>query len=1036
MEAEKIVALLEDPSGRPEDLRLWGLQNLQRAQVNLQRIARYGVTLDLLVSLTQQLSEWLPKASDPDMALNNLERFIGAARSPLALGALLDRDRTALPILLRIFSTSQHLSDLLVREPEAYDLLRLTEGQPVSRQLLVDDITSELESLQDERAAMAALRRFKHRETLRIAYGDLVGNQRIDVITRQISYVADAICHAAVSFARRRLEQRRGMPRGNSGVAAQYCVLALGKLGGSELNYSSDIDLVMFYDVDGMTDGERAVANREFFERLTQDFVRLLTEPTELGAAYRVDLRLRPHGRTGPLVNSRDGVLQYYDLQGRTWERQAFVKARPIAGNLQLGTQLLQKLQPWIYRKYLSRNDINGICALKRRIENRAVSEGGNERNVKEGRGGIRDIEFTIQFLQLLNGGDLPAIHTGNTLEAIAQLAEAGCLTLQERTLLEDSYVFLRRVEHRLQILFDLQTHELPESETELRKLALRLDFADRPDQSAVEQFRASYAEKTELNRKILNFLLHDAFAENLENAPESDLVLDPEPAREQISEVLGRFAFKDQDKTFRSLKALSTERIPFLSQRRCRHFLASILPKLLPAVAGTPDPEFTLVNLEQVSDSIGGKGLLWELFSYNPPSMDLYVRLCAACPYLAGILTSNPGMVDELLDSLLLDRLPSFAWLQQTLTELCRGAEDVEPILHAFKNAQHLRVGVRDILGKEDVVRTHAALSDVAEVLLTQAIDLEYRELAQRHGIPQCDSNGGERRPCEFVVLGMGKLGGREPNYHSDLDVIFVYEEDGFTEHRNPQRVTSNQHFFTQLGVKLMMRMNHVGPYGRLYETDARLRPTGRSGTLVVPLSEFQKYFASGQGQLWERQALCKARPISGSPRAAQRAMKVVRQAIFGPPWECQQAEEIVAMRNRLQMTASDANLKRGYGGTVDVEFTVQMLQLRYGEGCPEIMQPGTLTAIDALQANEILPQADAKFLQDSYRLLRSVEARLRLLNTTARHDLPTDPGELAKLAYILRVDDVKGLLKSIAWFRAGNRRIFQAVAARLNRE
>ncbi len=445
--------------------------------------------------------------------------------------------------------------------------------------------------------------------------------------------------------------------------------MALGKLGGTELNYSSDIDLVFLYDHDGQTDGSRPLTNLEFFERLARDVVRLLTEPTPLGVAYRVDLRLRPEGNTGPVVSSLEGALHYYDVLGRTWERQAFVKARAAAGDLDLGQQFLAQLEPWIYRRYLSRADISGIRALKRRIEQRTEREGAELADVKTGHGGIRDIEFVIQFLQLLNGGDIPELRTQNTLDAIARLESAGCLTNQERTILTDNYSTLRKIEHRLQIMFDLQTHRLPKSPDELRRLAIRLGYSDAAAKTALDAFQADYKRITELNRKILDHLLHDAFSGEEHTEPEVDLVLDPEPAPQTIQRVLGKYRFKDVADAYQNLMALVEEKIPFLSTRRCRHFLASIAPRLLTAIAETADPDATLVNLSKVSDSLGGKGVLWELFSFNPPSLALYVELCATSPFLCDILTGNPGMIDELLDSLLLDKLP-------TLSQLRGGAE------------------------------------------------------------------------------------------------------------------------------------------------------------------------------------------------------------------------------------------------------------------------------------------------------------------------------------------------------------------------
>ncbi|MGE3775684.1 MAG: bifunctional [glutamate--ammonia ligase]-adenylyl-L-tyrosine phosphorylase/[glutamate--ammonia-ligase] adenylyltransferase, partial [Pirellulaceae bacterium] len=867
---------------------------------------------------------------------------------------------------------------------------------------------------------------------------DIVRRQPLDAVTRQISYLADGVCEAALRTAERLLTTRRGVPRLPGGRRARFAVLALGKLGGCELNYTSDLELVFLSDGEGRTDGERPISSQDYFDRLARGLVKLLTENTELGVAYRVDLRSRPEGDQGPLVVTIDHALRYYDLFGRTWERQAFVKARVIAGDVSLGEQFLDQMQPWIYRRYLSRADIAGIKALKRRIERRAQREGADSRNINTGHGGIRDVEFVIQFLQLLNGGDLPSIRTGNTLDAIAALEQNGCLTWQERSLLEENYTFLRKLEHRLHILFDLQTHMLPDNDAELRRIAIRMGYSDLEGKSALADFQADLKTKTEVNRKILDHLLHDAFTDDEVWEAETELVFDPHPSEQTIRDCFDKYGFRDTRDAYGNLMALATEKIPFLSTRRCRHFLASIAPKLLKAIASTPDPDATLVSLSKVSDSLGGKGVLWELFSFNPPSLKLYVQLCASSPYLSGILTSNPGMIDELMDSLVLDKLPTLEWLRVTLTELCRGAEDVSLILHSFKNSHHLRVGVRDILGKEDIQATHRALSDIAEVCLQEIIGREYARLVDKHGEPTLTGDQGDR-PCSFVLLALGKLGGREPNYHSDLDVVFLYESDGSTRPLRPsQRAnsTTHQHFFSQLGQRIIKVVTQIGPYGRLYEMDARLRPTGRSGSLAVSLDELQRYFSDGHGQLWERQALCKARPVYGADAARQRTMDVVRRCIVLPPWKAENAAEIRTMRGRLEETASARNLKRGRGGTVDIEFAVQALQLRHAASTPEVLTPGTLDAIDALRQAGLLRAEEAEYWAKSYRFLRSIESGLRLMNTSARHDLPEEESELRKLAFLLGYDSHLSLVTDCREYTAENRARFEQLFERLRQE
>ena len=1071
IDVDRLRSCLDDADAAEPWLRSLCVANLPAAHANFTRMATHGVTLDLLSQISEQFAAAAPGLADPDMAINNLERFIAASRNPMSTAALFERDQAALPNLLQIFSTSQYLSDLLVSDKEAYDLLRMTEGQPVARDALVEELVNEVRALGNDNEVLASLRRFKRRETLRIAYGDIVRNQPVATVARQIAYLADAIVEAALDFAQRHLEQQYGRPLRVNGERSRFVVLGLGKLGGVELNYSSDIDLIFLYEEDGQTDARRTVSNHEYFERLSKELIRLLTEATDLGSAYRVDLRLRPEGSRGPLALSFDNTLSYYDVKGRTWERQAFVKARSIAGDLDLGFQLLNRLEPWIYRKYLSLADITGIKSLKRRIEQRVEREGGDLRNVKTGHGGIRDIEFVIQFLQLLNGGALPEVRTGNTLDAIARLEQAGSLTPDERAKLEDNYSFLRKLEHRLQIMFDLKTHLLPGDRDELARLAVRMGYGgsqvsgvrsqvsenaryptpDTRQLTPLEAFTEDYARRTRQNREMLDHLLHNAFPGERTAEPEVDLVNDPAPPPERIHQVLGRYPFEDIPAAYQNLMALATEKIRFLSTRRCRHFLAAIAPRLLAAIATTPEPDTTLVNLSRVSDSLGGKAALWELLSSNRPSLNLYVTLCAACPYLAGILTSNPGMIDELMDSLLVEHLPTLKMLEETLGELCKGAEDIDPILHSFKNAQHLRVGVRDVLGKDDIRSTHAALSDIAEACLNQIAEREYSKLVDKYGVPTIARPTDEELASETtrrfwdhfaaregdtaepVVLALGKLGGREPNYHSDLDLIFLYEAGGQTTGRSreasappsPPRggtgggasalpsplrggagggvATVNSHFFSEFGQRLIRVASHLGPHGRLYEVDARLRPTGRSGALAVSFDAFARYFSEGPAQLWERQALCKARPVLGKPDASRHAMEIVAQAAFGTPWRPELAAEIREMRMRLEESASQRNLKRGPGGTVDIEFLVQMLQLQHGGADASVRVPGTLDALTALEQGGYLAAADADYFRKSYRFLRSIEARIRLMDAVGRHELPENERDLAKLAYLL---------------------------------
>ena len=609
--------------------------------------------------------------------------------------------------------------------------------------------------------------------------------------------------------------------------------------------------------------------------------------------------------------------------------------------------------------------------------------------------------------------------------------------------------------------MHDLQTHTIPASESELRKTALRMGYYG---PNAFEEFKTELSETTDSNRSILNHLLHGAFGMTFgslrdsgghlafadeEVSAEVDLILEPEPDQEMIADVLDPFGFKNVNQAFENLMELAIERTPFLSSRRCHHFLAAIAPALLQEIATTPDPDATLVALATVSDSLGAKGVLWELFSFNPPTLRLYVRMCATSNYLQRIIKSNPGMIDELMDSLQVEHLPSLGFLQELMAELVKGAEDIEPIVHSFKNALHLRVGIRDILGRDEIQNTHKALADVAEVCFQTVVRHEYRKLLRRYTDLPTDDWSQLENDCPFVVLALGKLGGREPNYHSDLDLIFLYEScDEFelhfsaepqsslatSESGNGDRISS-QFFFGQLAANVTQFIAHSKNFGRLYELDCRLRPTGKSGRLAISLEEFSRYFASGEGWLWERQALCKARPVFGSKPLRAKAMELVVDAIQGVSWCPTMANEIKETRLALQQDHLRRNLKRGRGGTVDVEFAIQSLQLKYSSQDPSILVPGTLEAIRKLVDKGFLDESVGMSLAESYQLFRGVEARLRLINTTARHDLPENGVVLEKLAFLLDFSSSELLRQRVEESRVSVRQTFLELFSRLER-
>ncbi len=409
---------------------------------------------------------------------------------------------------------------------------------------------------------------------------------------------------------------------------------------------------------------------------------------------------------------------------------------------------------------------------------------------------------------------------------------------------MEETYRFLRRVEHRLQVMFDLQTHEMPRDLEEQRKLAIRVGY---PPASAwedrtgpAERFLADYRSKTELNRKILNHLLHDAFRDDQGAAadPVIDLVLDPEPDAEGIASALAPYPFRDRETAYHNLMALAREDSPFLSEARCRHFLAAIAPRLLQAVCRTPDPDMALTNLEKVSASLGAKAVLWELFQFNPPTLRLYVELCSTSQFLTEILINNPGMIDDLMDSLVVDRAQPTTAIKGELAELCRGAEDLAPILSSFRNKEWVRVATRDILGlpsrSRDVTRE---LADVAEsIVIPKVAKDRWARCAEKWGHPRRASDG---KRLNWAVVGLGKLGGREMNYHSDLDLVFLYEEDGATQ--GGTQSVSNAEFVEEVVRRMLRALGDHASGAGLYEVDTRLRPHGGAGTLATTLGAFE---------------------------------------------------------------------------------------------------------------------------------------------------------------------------------------------------
>jgi glutamate-ammonia-ligase adenylyltransferase len=989
----------------PELLANWlaglGVRDAERAARDLIDMTRRAgpERLERVARISVQLNSVLPGCPDPGMALTNLERFLGAVRR---LDETLDQlasDARTTEILLQVFSTSQYFSEALIRDPDLFDWLR-AGAKPRERSALVEELCETVSVLDSPEEQKLALRRFRHRESLRIGYDDIVRGLPLEVITQDLSQLADACVEAAVRRARVHTEERYGVAMTPRGVPARFVVLGLGKLGGEELNFSSDIDLIFLYDDEGQTTGPKVVSNAEFFARMGSEIVRLLAEHTAMGMAYRVDMRLRPDGEQGLMARSLGSTLGYYVTRGRTWERQALIKCRPVAGDLTLGRTFREAITPFVYRRYLAASEIAEIKALKRRIEQRTVSAGTAEVEVKTGRGGIRDVEFVVQFLQLLHGGQYPEVRSANTLHAIAQLERVGCLTADERYMMDDTYRFLRRVEHRLQIVFDRQTHEMPREMEALRTLAIRMGYAPASVWEArsgpAVRFLNDYRSKTELNRRILDHLLHDAFRADDGKAvdPIVDLVLDPDPDPGQVQHVMASYPFRDRATAHQNLLALAREDYPFLSNARCRHFLAAIAPRLLETVGRSPDPDMTLTNLEKVSASLGAKAVLWELFNFNPPSLRLYVELCATSQFLSEILINNPGMIDDLIDSLVVDRPSPGAAIKAELAELCAGAEDLAPILWSFRNKEWVRIGTRDILGREPVRVVTRELADVAEAIVTQVARDQWQRRADRFGTPRCGVDG---RRDRWAIVGLGKFGGRELNYHSDLDLIFLHEADGKTA--GAPATISNDQFVTEVVQRVLRSLGGSSTTGPLYSVDARLRPHGASGPLVLTLDSFREYLERST-LTWERMAFTRARVIFATGGFGAKVSEAIKGMLARPADPVSLAAQVLAMRRKLESSRPPHHLKRGVGGVADIEFIVQYLQLVHAVRQPDLLRPNLWDALEALRRRGIIDSQTHAELRDAYDFLRAIEGRLRLIQNRSVGALPQSPVELERLA------------------------------------
>jgi [glutamine synthetase] adenylyltransferase / [glutamine synthetase]-adenylyl-L-tyrosine phosphorylase len=849
--------------------------------------------------------------------------------------------------------------------------LSLSEEQlavPVTAAVVADATRERVAAGEDARAA---LRLAHHEFAARVLYRETALQRPVEETGAEISALADAALQVALEQARNELARRRGL---QPPTGFRFCVIALGKLGASELNYSSDIDLMFVHSGARASSphvSSEAPALQAYAMRLAEALIPLLDEVTEHGRVFRVDTRLRPEGSRGHLSRSLQSALDYYFSFGSTLERQAMIKARAAAGDLDLGRELIARLQPWVYRKYLTVEEINQIQSLKRRIEERTGRRDETFVDVKAGFGGIRDIEFVTQFLQLLNGGRMEAVRRPATLDALDALARNGVLSPREALELADAYRFLRKVEHRLQLWEGAQTHALPADPAALarvgRAMGLRGERHMDPARRLIKQLQSHTLKSRGLMVRLFAGLF-DAHA-----APEeSELVLDEEIALERAAAILSRYEFRDADAAFRLIRDLAEETPENrLYAPRARKYLASMMPALLEFCRTSADADFTLRNFERICSNLGAKTMLFELVAEDPRALAVFGSIAAQSQWLTDILARRPGLVDEFIDQLQTFTALDRATLRQDLAARLEFASDFNDALFWQRDVELLRIGLFDITGRTPVPETLRELSVLAEVLLEfcvgRALELEFKGQSSESDNSMTSDN--------LAVIAMGKLGSRAMNYASDLDLVFAYDPAGFDD------ASAAQAFYNRVARRARDLLGQSGERGRLYEVDLRLRPRGGAGSVAVSLPELERYLRQEAGY-WERIAATRARVLDTSTAAGRRAQELLDEFAFGTPVE---AGSMRQMRDRLASESARNALKRGEGGTLDIEFLLAHLQMRHG-----LRQPVMWEALDELQQAGHISAAEHDAIAGSYAYLRQVVNRLQLLDGVSRHELP----------------------------------------------
>lgn len=844
------------------------------------------------------------------------------------LSALLDERRARLQALdgsafedLQSGPIGPSLDRLLAASDYAFEQLCKRPGRMA--QLLEPAAEPTLDGL-DEAAAMAAIRRYRHAESLRQIARDVAGLDAVQDTVRASAVLADRCCQVALDYAMATLVARHGQPRSREGALQQLVVFGLGKQGGSELNFSSDIDLVFAYPEGGETDGARALDNESFFVRLGQLLIRLLGEVTVDGFVYRVDMRLRPFGNSGRLALSFAAMEHYFQREGRDWERYAWIKARPIAGDIEAGEAFLRSLRPFIYRRYFDYTAYEGLREMKAMIE-AEVQRRELAEHLKLGPGGIREIEFMVQLQQLIRGGREPALRARGLEPALAALREGGHVDETRADALLAAYRLLRHVENRLQMLREQQAHELPEDAFEQLRLARGLGFTD----------YAALLDALNLQRALVRAAFEEVFEGGRGDtaSPRAGLMQDywRQIDREPPIELLRQAGFAQPEEAQQRLRQFAASPVRAQLSARARARLDRLVPALLDALPARPQPQKLLERVLHFLHAVLRRSSYLALLDESAPARERLLDTFVASTWMAERLSAHPLLLDDLLDTRSQgapESLQAIAEeLQQALVEV--PLDDIErllPALNEFRQSVAFRIARATLFGGQAAGDSARQLAWLAEVIVARLLERAEADVMLTHG--RLPDSG-------LALLGFGSFGALELGFNSDLDLVFLYRAREGAE-SDGARPLDPARYYQRVVQKLISWLGMTTTGGRLYEVDLRLRPDGSKGLLISTLASFEAYQRE-RAWLWEKQALVRARYVCGDAQIGAGFERARAQVLAAPRSLEEVLREVAGMRRRMREALDrsrpgEFDLKQGEGGLVDLEFLLQAGVLALG--------------------------------------------------------------------------------------------------------